>query len=544
MKTIEATNFIEQIINDDLTSGKHTEIQTRFPPEPNGYLHIGHVKSMLVNFGTAEKYEGKCNLFFDDTNPSKEKTEFVDAIRKDIEWIGYHWEKEVYASDFFEIIYNYAEKLIMDGKAFVCDLSPEQISATRGTLTEGGKESPYRNRSVEENLQLFREMRAGKYPDGSKCLRAKIDMASPNMNMRDPVIYRILRSTHHRTGDTWCIYPMYDYAHPICDYLQGVTHSLCTLEFEDHRPLYDWVGINLGFEPKPRQIEFARLAITNTVMSKRYLKKLVEEGHVHGWDDPRMPTVAGLRNRGVPPMALRDFCTKIGVVKANSECQLSYLEACIRDNLNENAERAMAVVEPLKVTITNYVGTEELETSLHPLKPELGTRKLSFSNTVYIDKADFSLNPPPKYQRLKADGYVRLKNAYIIHCDEVVLDENGEVAELKCSYVPESRSSNDTSGIKVKGTIQWVDGETGVDVEIRKYGYLLNDAAYPGQDFGERMNLDSEHIFKGKAEPYLAESEDGKQFQLMRIGYYKKCKDENGGLVLSEIVSLKDNFNK
>ena len=544
MKIIEETNFIEKIINEDIREGKIEAVQTRFPPEPNGYLHIGHVKSMLVNFGTAQKYEGKCNLFFDDTNPSKEKTEFVDAIRKDIEWIGYEWAKEVYASDFFEKIYAYAEQLILDDKAFVCDLSGDEISATRGTLTEAGKESPFRNRSVEENLALFRDMRAGKYADGEKCLRAKIDMASPNMNMRDPVIYRILRATHHRTGDKWCIYPMYDFAHPICDYLQGVTHSLCTLEFEDHRPLYDWVGINLGFAPKPRQIEFARLAITNTVMSKRYLKKLVEEGHVHGWDDPRMPTVTGLRNRGVPPEALLDFCTKIGIVKANSECQLSYLEASIRDNLNANAERAMAVLEPLKVTITNYEGEEMLETAIHPLKPEMGTRQVHFSSTVYIDRSDFSLDPPPKYQRLKADGYVRLKGAYIIHCDEVVLDENGDVQELKCSYVPTSRSSNDTSGIKVKGTIQWVDGATGVDVEIRKYGVLLKDAEYAGQDFGERMNLDSEHIFHGKAEPYLAESADGKQFQLMRVGYYKKCVDEKGGLVLSEIVSLKDNFNK
>ena len=543
MKPIEATNFIEQIINDDIENGKISAVQTRFPPEPNGYLHIGHIKSMLVNFGTAKKYDGKCNLFFDDTNPSKEKTEFVDAIRKDIEWVGYNWAKEVYASDFFPIIYEYAEKLIMDGKAFVCDLSPEEISATRGTLTEAGKESPYRNRSVEENLQLFREMKAGKYPDGSKCLRAKIDMASPNMNMRDPVIYRILRCTHHRTGDDWCIYPMYDYAHPICDYLQGVTHSLCTLEFEDHRPLYDWVGINLGFAPKPRQIEFARLAVTNTVMSKRYLKKLVEEGHVHGWDDPRMPTVAGLRNRGVPPEALLDFCTKIGIVKANSECQLAYLEACIRDNLNENAERAMAVLDPLKVTITNYTGEEMLESAIHPLKPELGTRKVAFSNEVYIDRADFALVPPPKYQRLKPDGYVRLKGAYIIHCDEVITDSDGNVTELKCSYIPESRSSNDTSGIKVKGTIQWVDGKTGVDAEIRKYAPLLKDAEYAGQDFTERMNLDSEKIFLGKAEPYLAGSEENKAFQLMRVGYYKKC-TENGKLVLSEIVSLKDNFNK
>lgn len=544
MEKIEATNFIEQIINEDIDEGRVTAIQTRFPPEPNGYLHIGHIKSMLVNFGTAKKYGGKCNLFFDDTNPSKEKTEFVDAIRRDIEWVGYRWAKEVYASDFFDRIYEYAEKLVSDGKAFVCDLSADEISATRGTLTEPGKESPYRNRTPEENLRLFREMRDGKYADGEKCLRAKIDMASPNMNLRDPVIYRILRCTHHRTGDKWCIYPMYDYAHPICDYLQGVTHSLCTLEFEDHRPLYDWVGINLGFSPKPRQIEFARLAVTNTVMSKRYLKKLVEEGFVHGWDDPRMPTVAGLRNRGVPPEALLDFCTKIGIVKANSECQLSYLEACIRDNLNENAERAMAVPDPLKVTITNYEGSELLETPVHPLKPELGVRKVSFGGTVYIDRSDFSLDPPPKYQRLKEGGYVRLKNAYIIRCDEAVKDGNGEVTELKCSYVPESRSSHDTSGIKVKGTIQWVDAATGVDAEIRRYGYLLRDADYPGQDFGERMNADSERIFRGKAEPYLSEAPDGQPFQLMRIGYYKKCRDEKGALVLSEIVSLKDNFNK
>ena len=544
MEKIEATNFIEQIINEDLDAGRVTEIQTRFPPEPNGYLHIGHAKSMFVNFGIAQKYGGKCNLFFDDTNPSKEKTEFVEAIRRDIEWVGYQWAKEVYASDFFDVIYDYAEKLIAEGKAFVCDLSPEEISATRGTLTEAGKESPYRNRTPEENLKLFREMREGKYADGEKCLRAKIDMASPNMNLRDPVIYRILRCTHHRTGDKWCVYPMYDYAHPICDYMQGVTHSLCTLEFEDHRPLYDWVGVNLGFSPKPRQIEFARLAVTNTVMSKRYLKKLVEEGYVHGWDDPRMPTIAGLRNRGVPPEALLDFCTKIGIVKANSECQLAYLEACIRDNLNENAERAMAVVEPLKMTISNYEGTEELETPLHPLKSELGTRKVRFGKTVYIDRADFSLTPPPKYQRLRPDGYVRLKNAYIVHCDEVVTGEDGEVKELICSYIPESRSAHDTSGIKVKGTIQWVDAETGVDAEIRQYSYLLKDAAYAGQDFSERMNQDSEHIFRGKAEPYLAAAEDGRAFQLMRVGDYKKCRGEDGKLVLSEIVSLKDNFNK
>ena len=445
LKPIEATNFIEQIINEDIEAGRIREVQTRFPPEPNGYLHIGHVKSLLVNFGTAEKYGGKCNLFFDDTNPSKEKTEFVDAIRRDIEWMGYHWAKEVYASDFFDVIYDYAEKLILDGKAFVCDLSPEEISATRGTLTEPGKESPYRNRTPEENLRLFRDMRAGKYADGEKCLRAKIDMASPNMNLRDPVIYRILRCTHHRTGDKWCIYPMYDYAHPICDYMQGVTHSLCTLEFEDHRPLYDWVGINLGFDPKPRQIEFARLCVTNTVMSKRYLKKLVEEGFVHGWDDPRMPTVAGLRNRGVPPEALIDFCTRAGIVKANSECQYSYLEACIRDNLNENAERAMAVVNPLPLTLTNCEGGEA-EAQVHPLKPELGTRKVRFGKTLYIDRADFSDDPPPKYQRLRPDGYVRLKNVGIVRCDGVERSPSGEIKGLQCTYFSERRRPPRASG--------------------------------------------------------------------------------------------------
>ena len=540
LKPIEATNFIEQIINEDIEAGRIREVQTRFPPEPNGYLHIGHVKSLLVNFGTAEKYGGKCNLFFDDTNPSKEKTELVDAIRRDIEWMGYHWAKEVYASDFFDVIYDYAEKLILDGKAFVCDLSPEEISATRGTLTEPGKESPYRNRTPEENLRLFRDMRAGKYADGEKCLRAKIDMASPNMNLRDPVIYRILRCTHHRTGDKWCIYPMYDYAHPICDYMQGVTHSLCTLEFEDHRPLYDWVGINLGFDPKPRRIEFARLCVTNTVMSKRYLKKLVEEGFVHGWDDPRMPTVAGLRNRGVPPEALIDFCTRAGIVKANSECQYSYLEACIRDNLNENAERAMAVVNPLPLTLTNCEGGEA-EAQVHPLKPELGTRKVRFGKTLYIDRADFSDDPPPKYQRLRPDGYVRLKNVGIVRCDGVERSPSGEIKGLQCTYFSEEEAA--AAGIRAKGTIQWVDAQTGVDAEIRQYACLLNDPAYPGQDFGERMNRESEKIFSGKAEPRLSEAADGAPFQLMRVGYYKKCR-EGDRLVLSEIVSLKDTFNK
>ncbi|MCI9504579.1 MAG: glutamine--tRNA ligase/YqeY domain fusion protein [Clostridia bacterium] len=538
----EAANFIEQIIDADLAAGNVTAVQTRFPPEPNGYLHIGHAKSMFVNFGTAEKYGGKCNLFFDDTNPSKEKTEFVEAIRRDISWLGYRWEKEVYASDFFEKIYGYAEQLIAEGKAFVCDLSAEEIKNTRGTLTEAGEDSPYKTRSVEENLKLFREMRAGKYRDGEKCLRAKIDMASPNLNLRDPVIYRILRAEHHRTGNKWCVYPMYDFAHPICDYLQGVTHSLCTLEFEDHRPLYDWVGINLGFAPKPRQIEFARLNVTNLVMSKRYLKKLVEDGYVHGWDDPRMPTLTGLRNRGVPAEAIKDFCARAGVSKANSECEIGYFEAVIRDYLNRNAPRAMAVTEPLKLTITNYEGSEEIDFEINQTDENAGTRKITFGKTLYIERSDFSLDPPPKYHRLKIGGYARLKNAYIVRCDEAVT-ENGEVTEIKCTYFPESRSGADTSGIKAKGVLHWVNAETCVSAVLKQYSHLLKDAEYAGQDFSERMNENSERVFEVKAEPYLLQAAENTAFQLMRTGYYKTCR-EGEKLCLSEIVSLKDNFNK
>ncbi len=539
---MEAKNFIEEIINGELESGKTTCVHTRFPPEPNGYLHIGHAKSLCLNFGTAEKYGGLCNLFFDDTNPSKEKTEYVEAIKKDIEWLGFKWYEIHYASDFFDVIYEKAVKLIKDGKAFVCDLSAEEISKTRGTLTEPGQESPYRNRSVEENLALFEGMKNGEFADGSKVLRAKIDMASPNINMRDPVIYRVLRATHHRTGDKWIIYPMYDFAHPICDSMQGVTYSLCTLEFEDHRPLYNWVVENTGVEHKPRQIEFARLNITNTVMSKRYLKKLVEDKAVTGWDDPRMPTLTGLRARGVPAEALKNFCEAIGVCKANSEIEVGYFEHFIRDYLNIHAERAMAVFEPVKVTLTNFPETSEEENfEINPNDESAGTRKITISKHIYIDAEDFSLNPPPKYFRLKKDGYVRLKNAYIIHCDDVKLREDGSVEELLCSYVPESRSGNDTSGIKVKGVIHWVNAETAVDAEIRKYDYLLKDAEYPGQDFSERMNYDSVHVYNGKAEPYLASVANGTSFQLMRKGYYKKIV-EDGKLVLSEIVSLKDSF--
>lgn len=541
---VEATNFIEQIINEELESGKVSSIQTRFPPEPNGYLHIGHAKSLCLNFGVKEKYNGKCNLFLDDTNPSKEKLEYEEAIKKDIEWLGFSWDKITHASDYYEDIFNFAVEEIKMGNAFVCDMTPEEISACRGSLTEPGKESPYRNRSVDENLKLFLEMRDGKYADGEKCLRAKIDMASPNINMRDPVIYRILRETHYRTGDKWCVYPMYDFAHPICDYMQGVTHSLCTLEFEDHRPLYDWVGITLGFKNKPRQIEFARLNVTNLVMSKRYLKKLVEDGSVDGWDDPRMPTLTGLRNRGVPAEALKDFCGRIGIAKANSEVQISYLEACIREYLNANAERAMAVLKPLKVTITNYPEgqTEDIDFDINPNEEVKRTRKIAFGKTVYIDADDFSIAPPPKYFRLKKDGLVRLKGAYVIKCDEVIFDDQGEVKELLCTYLPETKSGSDTSGIKVKGTIQWVNADTAIDMEIRKYGYLLNDEEYAGQDFSERMNKESVTKFNGKVEPYVLETKE-QPFQFMRTGYYKrlKLKDKE---IMSEIVSLKDNFNK
>ncbi len=537
----EAKNFIEDIINEELAEGKVTEVHTRFPPEPNGYLHIGHAKSLCLNFGTAQKYGGKCNLFFDDTNPSKEKTEFVDAIKEDIEWLGFKWYEIHYASDFFDTIYSLAVKLIKDGKAYVCDLSAEEIKNTRGTLTEPGTNSPYRNRTVDENLELFEQMRAGKFKDGEKVLRAKIDMASPNINMRDPVIYRVLHATHHRTGDKWCIYPMYDFAHPICDSMQGVTHSLCTLEFEDHRPLYNWTIENTGVTHKPRQIEFARLNITNTVMSKRYLKKLVEEKAVSGWDDPRMPTLTGLRARGIPAEALKNFCEAVGVAKANSEIEATYLEHFVRDYLNEHAERAMAVINPIKVVIENYEGNETLEFDTMPQTENSPKRNISFSKELYISEEDFSDNPPPKFFRLKPDGYVRLKNAYIIKCERVEYDDNGAIARLICSYLPESKSGHDQSGIKVKGTIQWVDAATAKDVVIKKYDYLLKDAEYPNQDFSERMNYDSVHAFPGKAEAYLAEAEDGKSFQLLRIGYYKKV-TENGKTELHEITSLKDTY--
>ena len=538
---METKNFIEDIIKEELAEGKVTTVHTRFPPEPNGYLHIGHAKSLCLNFGTAEKFGGVCNLFFDDTNPSKEKTEYVDAIKKDIEWLGFKWYEIHYASDFFDTIFSLAVKLIKDGKAYVCDLTADEIRNTRGTLTEPGKNSPYRDRSVEENLDLFMRMKNGEFADGERVLRAKIDMASPNINMRDPVIYRVLHAEHHRTGNKWCIYPMYDFAHPICDSMQGVTHSLCTLEFEDHRPLYNWTVENTGVTNKPRQIEFARLNVTNTVMSKRYLKKLVEEGSVDGWDDPRMPTLTGIRNRGIPPQAIKNFCEEIGVAKANSEIESGYFEHFTRDYLNATAPRAMAVFNPIKVTITNYEGEETVETDINPNDEAAGKRTLTFTKELYIDGEDFSIAPPPKYFRMKKDGLVRLKGAYVVRCDDYALNEDGSVKEVYCSYLPETKSGSEGSDIKVKGTIQWVSAKYAVKAEIRKYDYLLKDADYPGQDFGERINENSLTVLDGYCEPYVADAKDGESFQLIRKGYYKKSV-KDGKLILGEIVSLKDGF--
>lgn len=540
----ESRNFIEEIIDSDLASGKVTTVATRFPPEPNGYLHIGHAKSLCINFGIAQKYNGTCNLRFDDTNPCKEDQEYVNSIKADIEWLGFKWDNLYFASDYFDVMFDCAVKLINKGLAYVSDETADEIRERRGTLTEPGIESPYRNRSVEENLKLFYEMRDGKYADGAKVLRAKIDMSSPNVNMRDPIIYRVLHATHHNTGDKWCIYPMYDFAHPIEDAHEGITHSICTLEFEDHRPLYDWVVKNCDFpEPLPQQIEFARLNITNTIMSKRYLKKLVDEGKVLGWDDPRMPTLSGLRRRGIPAEALKDFCERIGVSKANSEVEEGYLYSCVRDNLNQNTDRVLAVFDPLKVVLTNYDGSEELAVENNPNAENVTCRNVPFSRELYIDRSDFALVPPPKYYRLKPDGYVRLKGAYIIHCDEAVTDSEGNVTELHCSVVPNSKSGNDESGIKVKGVIQWVDAATCVDVTVRKLQSLLTDPVDGITDFNQRFNEDSMKLVSVKVEPSLKNAKVGDKFQFMRVGYYVLDRDsKDGQLIFNEIVGLKDGF--
>lgn len=540
-KISASSNFIEDIINKDLSEGKVTTVKTRFPPEPNGCLHIGHAKSLCLNFGTARKYGGTCNLRFDDTNPLKEDEEFVNSIKRDIQWLGFKWDNLYNASDYFDVMYECAEKLIKEGKAYVCDLSAEEIRLSRGSLTEPGKESPYRDRSPEENLNLFRRMKAGEFADGEKVLRAKIDMASPNINMRDPVIYRVLHASHQNTGDKWCIYPMYDFAHPIEDAYEGITHSICTLEFEDHRPLYDWVTQNCGFpSPLPQQIEFARLNITNTIMSKRFLKRLVEDGFVDGWDDPRMPTLCGMRRRGYPPQAIIDFCDRIGVAKANSEVEYGYLNACVRDYLNQYAQRAMAVTSPIKVILTNLSAPEECEIENNPNKPEEGTRTITLTHELYIDGSDFSLAPPPKYHRLKLDGYVRLKGAYIIKCDKVETDNEGNILYLECSIVKNSKSGSDQSGLKVKGVIQWVSAEYNTPLTLRKLDSLLLDGE---GDFINRLNYESLKEIPALGEPSLASAPKESRFQFMRMGYY--VRDLKSDLpVFNEIVGLKDTFNK
>lgn len=533
---MEANNFIEDIIVKDLETGKHDKIITRFPPEPNGYLHIGHAKAISINFGIKEKFNGECNLRFDDTNPSKEDVEYVESIKEDIKWLGYSWDRELYASDYFDVMYEKAVLLIKKGLAYVCDLSAEQISENRGTLTTPGIESPYRNRTFEENLKLFEEMKDGKFADGSKTLRAKIDMASPNINMRDPVIYRILRATHHRTGDKWCIYPMYDFAHPLEDAIEGVTHSLCSLEFENHRPLYDWFINNCDFEKKPRQIEFARLNINRTVMSKRFLKKLVDEKVVDGWNDPRMSTLSGVRRRGYPPEAIRDFCSRIGVAKADSEVDMAILEHCVRENLNENALRAMCVFNPLKLVIDNYPDgkSEQVEIENNPQKEGCGTHSITFGKELYIEREDFSLDPPPKYFRLKPDGMVRLKGAYIIKYNSAEI-EDGEVVCVHCDLIEDSKQGGANAGMKVKGTIHWVNAKTCKDVVINEYSSLILDGE---GDFSSRLNPDSLIKVNGKAEEFLSSANVGERFQFLRKGYYVKEAEDRFG----SIVALKDSY--
>ena len=546
------TNFIQNIINEDAKTGKHgNRVHTRFPPEPNGYLHIGHAKSICLNFGIAAENGGLCNLRFDDTNPSKEEVEYVDSIQEDVRWLGFDWgDRMYYASDYFPQLFEFALQLIRMGKAYVCDLTAQQIREHRGTLTEPGKNSPFRDRSVEENLDLFNRMKAGEFADGSKTLRAKIDMSSPNINMRDPVLYRILRATHHRTGDAWCIYPMYDYAHPLSDAIEKITHSICTLEFEDHRPLYDWCVETLDIY-RPQQIEFARLNLTRAVMSKRKLRELVEQKQVSGWDDPRMPTISGLRRRGFTPEAIRDFCERIGVAKSNSTVDYELLEHCVREDLNLRAARAMAVLRPLKIVIDNYPAgqVEELEAENNPENPEMGSRKLPFSRELYIEQDDFMENPPGKFFRLAPGREVRLKHAYIIKCEQVVKDEqSGQIVELRCSYDPETKSGGAASGRKVKGTLHWVSAAHAKPVEVRLYDHLLMEDEADGAEetAGSRMNPESLTVLKqAMVEPSLAEAVMGSRFQFLRHGYF--CLDTDaspGAPVFNRIVSLRDSWAK
>ncbi|MBE3127239.1 MAG: glutamine--tRNA ligase/YqeY domain fusion protein [Candidatus Atribacteria bacterium] len=550
-------NFIQEIIDQDKKTNKyHGRIHLRFPPEPNGYLHIGHAKSICLNFGLAAQNGGLCNLRFDDTNPSKEDLEYIASIINDVRWLGFNWDDRLfYASDYFEKMYDYAVRLIKAGKAYVCDLSPEDIRKYRGGFKEPGKESPYRSRSVEENLDLFKRMRAGEFPDGSRVLRAIIDMSSPNLNMRDPVLYRILRAAHHRTGDKWCIYPMYDYAHPLEDYYEKITHSVCTLEFEDHRPLYDWVLNTLNLPDPPQQIEFARLNLTNTVMSKRKLRRLVEEGYVAGWDDPRMPTIAGLRRRGYTPESIQNFCDRIGVSKSNSMVDVRFLEHCIREDLNLRASRVMGVLRPLKLVIDNYPEdmVEEMESENNPEDPTAGRRKIPFSRILYIEREDFHEDPPKKYFRLTPGCEVRLKNAYIIKCEGFIRDEKtGEIEEVHCTYDPESKSGKPGAKRKVKGTLHWVSADHAVKAEVRLYDHLLldqNEGAEEQEeekDFIKQLNSNSLEVLTDcLVEPSLAGAAPGNRYQFMRKGYFCVDSDSRSDkLVFNRIVSLRDTWDR
>lgn len=545
-------DFIRTRITEDNASGRFGgRVHTRFPPEPNGYLHLGHAKSICLNFGVAKEFGGLCNLRFDDTNPTKEETEYVDSIREDVRWLGGVWDdREFYASDYFEKLYDYAEQLIKMGKAYVDDLSAEEIREYRGTLTEPGRESPWRNRSVDENLDLFRRMRAGEFGDGEKVLRAKIDMASPNVVMRDPTLYRIRHAEHHRTGNKWCIYPMYDYTHCLSDSIEGITHSLCTLEFINNRELYDWVLETLGAY-RPQQIEFARLNVTCTVLSKRKLIQLVKEGHVTGWDDPRMPTLSGMRRRGIPPEALREFCSRIGLARADSTVEYSMLEFCVREYLNEHSPRVMAVLDPVKVVIENYPEgqVEEFDMPYHPEDASYGSRKVPFSRELYIERDDFRLEPPKKFHRLAPGAEVRLRYAYFITCREAVLDDAGNVVELRCVYDPESRGGQSPDGRKIKGTIHWVSAAHAIPAEVRLYGQLFAaenpNAAPEGKTFLDNLNPESLTKVEALLEPALATFKAGDKMQFERLGYYCKDKDSTDARpVFNRTATLRDTWAK
>ncbi len=547
------TDFIREIIDDDLATKKHDRVATRFPPEPNGYLHIGHAKSVCLNFGIGAQYAGTCNLRMDDTDPSGESLEFVESIITDVHWLGFDWDDRLfYASDYYERLYGYAVELIRQGLAYVCDLTPDQIREYRGTLTEPGRESPFRTRSVEENLDLFARMRSGEFEDGSRVLRAKIDMASPNVVMRDPVIYRIKRAGHYRTGTDWIIYPMYDFAHCLSDYVEGITHSICTLEFENNRPLYDWVLEHLVEGERPRQIEFARLNVSYTVLSKRRLIELVEKGYVTGWDDPRMPTVAGMRRRGYTPEAIRTFCARIGVAKHENLVDIGLLEHCVREDLNARAPRAMAVLRPLRVVIDNYPEgrTEEFECANHPQNPEMGTRRVPFSRVLYIERDDFEETPPKKYKRLAPGREVRLRNSYVIKCAHIVKDEmTGEVTEVRCTYDPETRCGPPADGRKVEGVIHWVSAVHSVPAEVRLYDrlFVVPDPAGADGDIMDYLNNASFEVLSScRVEPGLKNGKPGDRHQFERIGYF--CIDSKDSsperLVVNRIVALRDSWGK